>query len=51
MQKEKELGVGIVGWRFIGKAHTYGYINPPLFYQHPPAQIHLVGVCTVPTGE
>lgn len=46
MQKEKELGVGIVGWGFIGKVHTYGYINLPLFYQPPPAQIHLVGVCT-----
>lgn len=43
---QKKLGVGIVGWGFIGKVHTYGYINLPLFYQPPPAQIHLVGVCT-----
>ena len=46
MQKQKEVGVGIVGWGFIGKVHTYGYINLPLFYQPPPTQIHLVGVCT-----
>lgn len=46
MQKEKELGVGIVGWGFIGKVHTYGYINLPLFYQPAPCKINLVGVCT-----
>ncbi len=43
---QKKLGVGIVGWGFMGKVHTYGYINLPLFYQSLPAQIHLVGVCT-----
>ncbi|RLE14599.1 hypothetical protein DRI96_01200 [Candidatus Aerophobetes bacterium] len=43
---QKELGVGIVGWGFIGKVHTYAYINLPLFYQPPPAKINLVGVCT-----
>ena len=43
--KEK-LGVGIVGWGFMGKVHTYGYLNLPLFYQPCPAKIDLVGVCT-----
>jgi len=43
---QKKLGVGIVGYGFIGKVHTYGYINLPLFYQSPPAKINLVGVCT-----
>ena len=41
----EELGVGIVGYGFIGKVHTYGYINLPLFYDSP-AKIKLVGVCT-----
>lgn len=42
----EELGVGIVGYGFIGKVHTYGYLNLPLFYDPPPAKIKLVGVCT-----
>jgi len=41
-----ELGVGIVGYGFIGKVHTYGYLNLPLFYNPAPAKIKLVGVCT-----
>ena len=51
MQKEKELGVGIVGWGFMGRVHTYGYISLPLFYQPPPARINLVGVCTAHRGS
>jgi len=43
---QKELGVGIVGWGFIGKVHTYAYLNLPLFYQPSPAKVKLVGVCT-----
>jgi predicted dehydrogenase len=41
-----ELGVGIVGFGFIGKVHAYGYLNLPLFYDPPPARVRLVGVCT-----
>ena len=26
------LGVGIIGFGFIGKVHAYGYLNMPLFY-------------------
>ncbi len=43
---QKELGVGIVGYGFMGKVHTYGYTNLPLFYQPSPAKINLIGVCT-----
>ncbi len=43
---QKELGIGIVGFGFMGKVHTYGYINMPLFYQPCPARINLVGVCS-----
>ena len=42
----KVYGVGIVGFGFIGKVHTYGYLNIPLFYDPPPLETKLVGVCT-----
>lgn len=42
----QQLGVGIVGYGFIGKVHTYAYLNLPLFYDPPPVRIKLVGVCT-----
>lgn len=41
-----ELGVGMVGFGFIGKVHAYGYRNLPLFYDPAPAKVKLVGVCT-----
>jgi len=42
----KELGVGIIGFGFIGKVHTYGYINMPLFYSPVPVRTKLIGVAT-----
>lgn len=42
----KELGVGCVGYGFIGKVHTYAYKNISFYYDPPPARIRLVGVCT-----
>jgi len=42
----KTLGVGIVGYGFIGRVHAYGYLNLPLFYQTLPVRVKLVGVCT-----
>ncbi|MFW5866185.1 MAG: Gfo/Idh/MocA family protein [Armatimonadota bacterium] len=44
--KSPQLGVGIVGFGFIGKVHAYGYQNQSLFYDPPPAQPRLIGVCT-----
>lgn len=41
-----ELGIGMVGYGFMGKVHTYAYLNFPLFYDPAPAKIKLVGVCT-----
>ena len=41
-----EIGVGIVGFGFIGKVHAYSYQNQSLFYDPPPARPRLVGVCT-----
>ncbi len=41
----KEIGVGIVGFGFMGKTHTYGYKTIPLYYSNLPYKIKLVGVC------
>ena len=41
----KEIGVGIIGYGFMGKAHTYAYKTIPLFYEDLPFRIRLVGVC------
>ena len=41
-----QLGVGIVGFGFIGKVHLYGYRNLPLFYNPAPAKVKMIGVCT-----
>lgn len=46
MSNSQTLGVGIAGFGFIGKVHTYGYVNIPLFYDPAPAKVKLVGVCT-----
>ena len=40
------LGVGVIGFGFIGKVHAYGYQNIPLFYDSPPVKTKLVGVAT-----
>lgn len=41
----KEIRVGIVGFGFMGKTHTYGYKTIPLYYNNLPFKIKLVGVC------
>ncbi len=40
------LGVGIIGFGFIGKVHTLGYTNIPFFYDPMPVRTRLVGVAT-----
>jgi len=42
----EEYGVGMVGYGFIGKVHTYGYRNMSLYYDNLPFKVRLVGVCT-----
>ncbi len=42
---KRELRIGMVGYGFIGKVHTYAYRNIPFFYDPFPAEIKLVGVC------
>ncbi len=42
----KEFGVGMIGFGFMGKAHTFGYKTIPLYYENLPFRTRLVGVCT-----
>ncbi len=41
-----QLGIGIVGYGFIGKVHTFAHRSLPLFYDPLPAKTRLIGVCT-----
>ncbi len=40
------FGVGIIGFGFMGRAHAYGHISMPLYYDPPPCRTRLVGVAT-----
>jgi predicted dehydrogenase len=40
------LGVGILGFGFMGRAHSYGHINLPLYYDPVPCRTRLIGVAT-----
>lgn len=42
----KEIGIGIIGFGFMGKTHTYGYKTIPLYYSNLPFKIRLVGICS-----
>ncbi len=42
----KKYGIGIIGFGFMGKTHTYGYKTIPLYYENIPFRTKLVGVCT-----
>jgi len=42
----RTLGVGIVGFGFIGKVHSHAHKALPLFYDPCPARTRLIGVCT-----
>jgi len=41
----KTLGVGLVGYGFMGKVHTYAYKTIPFYYDSPPCNVKLVGIC------
>lgn len=41
-----ELGIGLVGFGFIGKVHAFAHRSLPLMYDPLPARTRLVGVCT-----
>ena len=41
-----EIGVGIIGYGFMGKVHAYGYASIPFYYDPPPVRTRLVAVAT-----
>ena len=43
----QNLGVGIIGFGFMGKVHAYGYRSMPLYYEPVPVRAKLVGVAEV----
>ena len=42
----KEYGVGVIGFGFMGRTHTYAYRTIPFFYDNLPFSTKLVGVCS-----
>jgi predicted dehydrogenase len=46
MNQMQTFGVGIIGFGFMGRAHSYGHVNLPLFYDPPPCRTRLVAVAT-----
>jgi predicted dehydrogenase len=42
----RTFGVGIIGFGFMGRAHAYGHVTLPLYYDPPPCRTRLIGVAT-----
>lgn len=42
----KEYGIGIIGFGFMGRTHTYAYRTIPFYYDSLPFKTKLVGVCS-----
>lgn len=45
------LGIGMVGYGFMGKMHSYAYASLPFIYDPPPARIIFAGVCALSEGS
>jgi len=39
-----KIGVGILGYAFMGKAHSHAYIDLPVFFYPPPARPELIAI-------
>jgi len=42
--EEREIGVGMLGYGFMGKAHSRAFIDVPLFFPFPPVRSRLVAI-------
>ena len=42
----RPLGVGVIGYGFIGKVHSHAHRSIPLLYNPVPVETQLIGVCT-----
>lgn len=42
---DRVYGVGVVGFGFMGKTHTYAYHTIPFYYEALPLKYKMVGVC------
>ena len=45
-----EIKIGVIGFGFMGKTHTYGYKTIPLYYSNLPFKVRLVGICDIVPG-
>ena len=41
-----KLGVGIIGYGFIGRVHALSYLSLPFYYKPLPVEVELIGVAT-----
>lgn len=44
--KPRQLNVGLIGYGFMGRTHSYAYRNLPLFYENLPFKVNLLGICS-----
>ena len=42
-----DIRVGVIGFGFMGRMHTYGYKTIPLYYSGLPFRVKLAGICDV----
>ena len=42
----KSIGVGIIGWGFMGRTHTHALRSIPLFYRNLDFEPRLAAVCS-----
>ena len=45
MDSQKTIGVGMLGYAFMGKAHTNAFKKLPYIFYPPPAAPVLEGIC------
>lgn len=45
VERIPEIGVGILGYAFMGKAHSHAFIDLPILFYPPPAKPVLVAIC------